>query len=165
MIQKKFETNNYWSSHRRCSIKNGVLKNFAKIHREIPVVKSLFQKSCRLETEKDVMNRSSHQRCSLRKGFLRNFVKFTGKHLWQSLFFKKTFCSCRLATLLKKRLWHRCFPLNFTNFLKASFSQNTSGRLLLYEHLFLGDCFLNYNIRGLFRTLPNIYDGSFCQNS
>ena len=32
---------------------------------------------------------------------------------------------------LKKRLWHRCFPVNFAKFLKTPFSQNTSGRLLL----------------------------------
>ena len=32
---------------------------------------------------------SSHWSCSLRKGVLRNSVKFTGKHLWQSLFFSK----------------------------------------------------------------------------
>ena len=34
------------------------------------------------------------------------------------------------ATLLKKRLWHRCFPVNFAKFLRTPFSQNTSGRLL-----------------------------------
>ena len=33
------------------------------------------------------INRSSHQRCSIRKGILRNFAKFTGKRLYQSLFF------------------------------------------------------------------------------
>ena len=33
--------------------------------------------------------RSSHQRCSVKKGVLRNFAKFTGKHLYQSLFFNK----------------------------------------------------------------------------
>ena len=32
---------------------------------------------------------SNHGRCSFRKGALRNFAKFTGKHLWQSLFFNK----------------------------------------------------------------------------
>ena len=32
---------------------------------------------------------SNHRRCSFRKGALRNFAKFTGKHLWQSLFFNK----------------------------------------------------------------------------
>ena len=35
------------------------------------------------------------------------------------------------ATLLKKRLWHMCFPVNFAKFLRTSFLQNTSGRLLL----------------------------------
>ena len=35
------------------------------------------------------------------------------------------------ATLLKKRLWHRCFPVNFVKLLRTPFLQNTSGRLLL----------------------------------
>ena len=40
--------------------------------------------------------------------------------------------SClRLATLLKKRLWHMCIPVNFAKFLRKPFLQNTSGRLLL----------------------------------
>ena len=54
----------------------------------------------------------SHWRCSVRNGFLGNFAKFTGKHLYQSLFFKK------IAGLL---LWHRCFPVNFTKFLGTYF--------------------------------------------
>ena len=37
----------------------------------------------------------------------------------------------RPATLLKKRLWHRCFPVNFSNFLRTHFLHNTSRRLLL----------------------------------
>ena len=74
--------------------------------------------------------RSSHQRCSVRKGVLRNFAKFTGKHLCQSLFFNKVSGSGP-ATLFKKRLWYMCFPVNFAKFLRAFFSQNTSGRLLL----------------------------------
>ena len=36
------------------------------------------------------------------------------------------------APLLKERLWHRCFPVNFAKFLKILFVQNTSGRLLLW---------------------------------
>ena len=43
----------------------------------------------------------------MKKGVLRNFPKFIGKHLCQSLCFNK------VATLLKIRLWHRCFPVNF----------------------------------------------------
>ena len=37
-----------------------------------------------------------------------------------------------LKTLLKKRLWHRRFPLNFVKFLRTPFLQNTSRRLLLF---------------------------------
>ena len=68
---------------------------------------------------------ASHRRSSMKKGVLESFVKFTGKHLCQSLLFNKV-ADLRPVTLLKKRLWHRCFPENFVKFL-----QNTSGRLLL----------------------------------
>ena len=74
--------------------------------------------------------RSSHQRCSVTKGVLRNFTKFSGKHLCQSLFFNKV-AGLRPATLFKKRLWYRCFPVNFVKFQRTPFLQNTFGRLLL----------------------------------
>ena len=77
-------------------------------------------------------NRSSHHSCSMKKGVLRNFTKFTGNHLCQSLFFNKV-AGLRPATLLKKRLWHRRFPVNFVKFLRTPSLQNTSGRLLLNE--------------------------------
>ena len=64
--------------------------------------------------------RSSHQRCSIRNVVLGNFTKFTVKHLCQSLFFKKV-AGLRPATLLKKRLWHRCFPVDFVKFPRTSF--------------------------------------------
>ena len=35
------------------------------------------------------------------------------------------------TTLLKKRLWHRCFAVNFIKFLTTPFLLNNSGRLLL----------------------------------
>ena len=59
------------------------------------------------------------------------FRKFTGKHLCKSLFFNKVAC-LKPATLLKRRLWHRCFPVNFAKFLRTPFLKNTSGRLLLH---------------------------------
>ena len=74
--------------------------------------------------------RSSHQRCSIKKHVLRNFTKFTGKRLCQSFLFNKV-AGPRPATLLKRRLGHRCFPVNFVKFLRTPFLQNTSGRLLL----------------------------------
>ena len=68
--------------------------------------------------------------CSMKKAVLRNFAKFTGKHLRQSLFFNIV-AGLRPATLLEKSLWHRCFPVNFTKFLRTLFLQNNSGQLLL----------------------------------
>ena len=76
-------------------------------------------------------NRRSHRRCSIKKDVIRNFAKFTGKHLK------------RPATLLKKRLWHRCFPVNFAKFPRAPFLQNPSGRLLLAKI----ESFLNSELR------------------
>ena len=69
--------------------------------------------------------RSNHQRCSMKKDVLRNFAKFTGKHLCQSLFFKK-------ETLAQ------VFSVNFAKFLRTPFLQNTSGRLLLILLLYYG---------------------------
>ena len=45
-------------------------------------------------------------------------------------FFNKA-AGLRPATLLKKRLLHRCFPVNFVRFLRTPFLKNTSWRLLL----------------------------------
>ena len=52
---------------------------------------------------------------------------------WQSTYFLKNLQSLRPGTLLKKRLWHNCFPVNFLKFLRTPFFQNTSGRLLLQD--------------------------------
>ena len=81
-----------------------------------------------------VIFRSSRLGVFCRKDVLRNFGKFTGKHLCLSLFFNKV-VGLRPATLLKKRLWHKCFPVNFVKFLRTPFLQNTSGRLLLSRYL------------------------------
>ena len=55
---------------------------------------------------------------------LNDFTKITGKHLHQSLFFKKV-ADPQPTTLLKKRLRYTCFP--FVKFLRTPFLQNTSG--------------------------------------
>ena len=69
--------------------------------------------------------RSSRPEVFRKKSVLRNFAKFTGKNLCQGVFFNKV-VSVRAATLLKKRLWPRCVPVNFAKFLTTPF---------LIEHL------------------------------
>ena len=47
-------------------------------------------------------------------GALRKFAKFTGKQLSEPV----------PVILLKNSLWHRCFLMNFANFLRTPFLQN-----------------------------------------
>ena len=60
--------------------------------------------------------RTSRQEVFCENGVLKDFAKFTGKCLCQSLFFNKV-AGLRPPTLLKKRLWYKCFPVNFAKFL------------------------------------------------
>ena len=74
--------------------------------------------------------RSNHRRCSVKKIFLEDSQN-SQENICASLFFNKVNAR-RPATLLKKSLWHRCFPVNFTKFLKTPVLQSTSRRLLLH---------------------------------
>ena len=70
-----------------------------------------------------------------KKGALRNLAKFAGKHLYQSIFFNKA-ASLMPAAVLKKRLWHRCFPVNFAKFLRIPFLAEHLQWLLLVKVAF-----------------------------
>ena len=65
--------------------------------------------------------RSTHQRCSIKKGVLRSFTKMNRK------------TPVPESTLLKQRLWHRCFTVYFAKLLRPFFFffQNICGRLFL----------------------------------
>ena len=45
------------------------------------------------------------------------------------------------ATLLKKRLWHRCFPVNFSKFLRTPFYRTTLGAAAINDLKELIDSF------------------------
>ena len=81
------------------------------------------------------MCRSSRREVFCKKVVLRNLTKFTGKHLCQSLFFFNKVAGQRPATLLKKRLLHRCFPVNFVKILRTPFYIEHLWWLLLYVQL------------------------------
>ena len=83
-----------------------------------------------------------------RKGVLRSFAKFTGKHLCQGFFFNK-FAGLRPAILLKMRLWHRYFLVNFGEFLRGPFLTKHLRWLLLYLAFFslqLADTINNFKV-------------------
>ena len=71
------------------------------------------------------------QRCSVKNVFLEISQNSQGNT-----------CASFLINLLKKRLWHRCFPVNFAKFLRTPFLQNTFGRLFLQVHIHMLHCAL-----------------------
>ena len=75
--------------------------------------------------------RRSRPEVFCKEGALRNFAKFTEKHQCQSLFFNKV-AGLGPATLLKKKLWHWCFPVNFAKFLRTPFFTEHLRWLLLF---------------------------------
>ena len=62
--------------------------------------------SWRLQLRTMFSSRSSRSQMFCKINILKNFAKFKGKHI-------------KSATLLKKRLQHRCCPLNFAKFLRT----------------------------------------------
>ena len=75
------------------------------------------RKTSQLHVNAIVKNKSSYPELFCKK--------FTGKQLRQGL-------SLRPATLLKKRLWHKCFAVNFVKFLKTPISVEHLRWLLLF---------------------------------
>ena len=106
--------------------------------------------------------RSSCPEAFYKKGAPRNFAKFTGQHLCQRLFLNKVAERLffkfwhRPATLSKKSLWHRRFPVNFAKFLRTPFLQNSSGGCF---------CKLQVNEKNSFTHTPSCILPSFSKNT
>ena len=64
--------------------------------------------------------RSSHRRCSVKTVVNRNFAKFTGKHLWQSLYFNKL--AGLACNFVKKETLAQVFSIEFCEISENTFS-------------------------------------------
>ena len=62
----------------------------------------------------------------------KNFLIFIRKHVQKSLF-NKVAC-LKACNFTKKRLQHRCFPMNIANFLRSHSLKNSCERLLLNHY-------------------------------
>ena len=85
---------------------NTFMDTFTLVRNSLEKGDTRFHEAFPTEKKVAIAFRISHQRCSMKKGL-------------------------RPATLLKNRIWYRCFPVNFAKFLRTPFLQKTSGRLLL----------------------------------
>ena len=82
------------------------IDTFTLVRNSLEKQDTQFREAFPTEKRVAIAFRISDQRCSMKKGL-------------------------RPATLLKKRLWHRCFTVNFAKVLRTPFLQNTFGWLLL----------------------------------
>ena len=73
--------------------------------------------------------RSSHWRCSVKKVFFKILLN-SQKNFCARVSFNEA-AALSYATLLKKRLWRRCFHVNFAKFLRTPSFQSTSKWRLL----------------------------------
>ena len=103
---------NYKGSHRRYSIKKARTRGYRKTQ------------------PRTAGYRNSRSQMFFKIGVLKNFAVFIGKHLCWSLFFNRV-ADFRPATILKKRLEHKCFPVNIAKFLRTPILKNICERLLL----------------------------------
>ena len=79
----------------------------------------------------DSLTEAVVRRCSLKKVLLKILKNSQENTCARVSFFKVA--DLRPAALLKKRLWHRCFPVNFAKFLGTPF---------FIEHYFFGFYFI-----------------------
>ena len=97
------------------------------------------------------------QRCFVKKVFL-EISQNSQENTCASLFLTKL--QALLATLLKKRLWHRCFSVNFAKFLRTPFFIEHLWRLLREKNnVKVISCdFVNYWHYWLSKLLLNKFD-------
>ena len=87
-----------------------------------------FKKGCISSTYKKVQKQPPQE--FYKKDIFEHFAKFTGKHLCQSLFFKRL-QAWGLQFYQKRNSDSGLFPVNFAKFSKTTFLKKTSERLLL----------------------------------
>ena len=97
--------------------------------RNVPKINSSPEAAIRIHFSISLFS-SSRPEVFCKKGVLRSFAKFTGKHL-------------RPTTLFKKKLWHRCFPVNSAKFLWTHFIIEHLWWLLLAVLLLLWNALKN----------------------
>ena len=99
---------------------NGVKTSHLRIQIFIKYIKTNQEQTKKINVLPVISKSKCRAELFCKKGVLKSLTKFTGKHLCQSPVFNKN-ADLRNATLLKKRLWHSYFPVNFVKFLWTPF--------------------------------------------
>ena len=163
------------SSHPEVICKKGVLRNFTKFSGKYVcqslffnkvAVLSFFQWSITIINSSwfffeiwclsmmIICSKAVYRRCSIKKVFLEISQNPKESNCDRAFFFDNVM-GLRAATLVKERLWHKSFPVNFVKFLKAPFLTEHLWWLLLYalQSLF----FIMYMQKRLYQIFCRFY--------
>ena len=117
-----------------CFSKNANFHVFVNLNQHIIAITNKKGNHMRITTTFN-MNKSSHSQMFFKIAVLKNFVIFTGKYLCWSLFLTKfKVSSLKACNVIKKRLQHRCFPVNIVKLLRTAFFIEYLRWLLLHEY-------------------------------
>ena len=105
--------------------------------------------------------RSSRPEVFCKIGVLRNFAKIHKKAPVPESLFNKV-AGLRPATLSKKRIWHRCFSVNFAKFLRTLFvTEHLWWLLLSILHFLIKDCYHRcHTFNSSFESLLTLIKGN-----
>ena len=78
------------------------------------------QRKTLLEYSHSAIYKSDRLQVFFKTSVIKNVTIFTEKHLCWSLFFNKV-AGLKAYNFIKKRLWHRCFPVNMAKLLRTAF--------------------------------------------
>ena len=127
-IKRSAVSSPYWSSRQRCSVRKGGSLDILQNSQENTYSRVFFNKVAGLRLQSPLgdclFSEAVAWRCSVKKIFL---------EISQNS--QENTCA-RVSLLLKKTLWHRCFPVNFVKFLRTPFfTENLRWLLLSVLHM------------------------------
>ena len=93
---------------------------FAREFHPVEFTRVEFHPGMKFILKENIPFRSSHQRCSIKKG-APNISQNSQENTCIRVSFFNKVAVLTPATLLKKRLWHMCFPVNFAKSLGTPF--------------------------------------------
>ena len=101
--------------------------------------------------------------CTASKPFLQNFFLLVTVAATRSILSKKVFIEIA-CNFIKKETLAQVFPVNFVKFLRTTFLQNTSGRLLLWLRPFIFSKFVEKDADAArYKLTPNISHNIYAQ--
>ena len=116
----------------------------------------------RVLLRKVLINRSSRPEVFCEKGALKNFTKFTGKHMWQSLFFNKVVKFFKSNFYIGRLLLNKALVQGF--FFESPIMHKASYQVVLIEYFYHVIYAFRVNLRSVSSEIVKISGNSLLES-